>query len=145
MLAFPPRPALIDVKLQQFAYKNKHKSKQKILKLPSGVAASSSEFRVQPAQSGSILARPAVEAVDGGTSTYGFHAPDKLQPVRRGPSRTAGAMAFDSALLSDQRLGRLSPDLLRPVQVIKGTTSNDPEQDRLRKAMEQNFNKETYL
>ncbi len=138
------RPSLIDVKLQPVTFKNPTKQTKQIQK-QIGVAPPTNEFRVQASQSVSMVAmRPANEVTDA-ESVLRLHAPEKLQPVKRGPSRAAGAHGLDQTVLVDQRMGRLSPEPLRPIQSSKGTAASDVDREKTRKLMEMNCDKETFL
>lgn len=104
------------------------------------------DFRLAPSKSVAMMASPQMDGIHTHDSSVTLHAPDKLQPVRRGPSRAAGAHGLDVTLKSDQRLVGPSPEPLRPVQFSKGGGSlQDGNKDKIKKPLDHSFNKETFL
>eukprot|EP00794_Sanderia_malayensis_P007546 gene7546-8383_t len=143
------RPSRIDVKLQPFSFKAQNKTtKQSLNQKQQNINAisSSSDVRVIPPNQPLVTRRPSNEASDA-ESTLRICAPDRLQPVKRGPSRAAATLGFDTALVGgEQRLSRLSPEPLRPIQSNKtGSSFNDSEKDKMRRLIEKGYDKETFL
>ena len=73
-----------------------------------------------------------------------LYAPGRLQPVKRGPSRLTTSHGADLGFKGEQRLLRLSPDPLRPVQMGKIGQLTESDQEKARKLLE-NAGKETFL
>jgi len=136
------RPPLIDVKLQPVKPYNKqlktHGSKL------SGVASTNDLLINQP-QPVLMGASQHQEMNRTQEPVSSLHAPGKLQPVKRGPSRlNAPQGVVDLGYKNEQRLLRLSPDPLRPVQMGKIGTFTENSQEKTKKLLD-NAGKETFL
>ena len=136
------RPPLIDVKLQRVKPFNKqfkaHGSKL-------GGVSSTNDLLINPPQPVLMGASQHQDMNRAQEPVSSLHAPGKLQPVKRGPSRlNAPQGVVDLGYKSEQRLLRLSPDPLRPVQMGKTGAFADSSQEKTKKLLD-NAGKETFL
>ena len=135
------RPSLIDVKLQPVKPLNKQLKSSQGSKL--GNVTSTNDFRINPTQSVLMMPNQQSDMTRAQESVSSLHAPDRLQPVKRGPSRLTAPHGLDLGYKGEQRLSRLSPDPLRPVQM--GKMGALTENDRTKKLLDHNSGKETFL
>ena len=129
----------MDIRLNPLKAGGKHSKHSKTQ--PLNFAPSSTDFRLHPTQSYFVPKQSSIESMDVSDSTINLRAPDKLQPVRRGPSRAAGRLGIEDVLETDLRLGKISPDPLRPIPSMKGMSNNSHERDLGRR----NSDQETFL
>lgn len=138
------RPSLIDVKLQPVNLKALNKQLKgpgtKLCNVPS-----TNDFRVNPTQSVLNISSQQSDLSRAQESISSLHAPEKLQPVKRGPSRLATSHGLELGYKGEQRLARLSPDPLPTVQMNKIPTFNESEREKAKKFLDHNNGKETFL
>ena len=135
------RPPLIDVKLQPVKPFNKplkgHGSKL-------GNVSSTNDLRINAPQSVLLGANQHQDMTRGQEQASSLHAPGKLQPVKRGPSRFNAPLGADVGYKGEQKLLQLSPDPLRPVQMGKIGKLTENDQDKTKKLLD-SAGKETFL